>query len=126
MKNKIIIIVVIVLFTVIGVIGFLGVPKEICLKDENYKSCYIDYYMYPYLYNYWDCYNFLSLWPLKTPCGIDVNLDKENAFAGLLEQLCADKTNNKQKIIDRYKNNNTFSNDIEFICNEGTKIYSNL
>ena len=115
MKKKIV--VVIVLFTVISVIEFFGVPKEICLREGNYKSCYTDYYIYPYFYDYWDCYNFLPMSFLKTPCGIDVNLDKENAHADLMGQLCTDKRNNKQKIIDWYKKmklNNTPSNNTEF------------
>lgn len=130
MKKKIIIVVIIVLFTIIGIIEFFGVPKKTCLKEGNYERCYTDYYIYPYLYNYYDCNcrSILSMLSpflacMATPCGIDVNLDKENAYAGLLGQLCADKTNNKQKIIDWYKENNAPSSNIEFICNEGTKIY---
>ena len=129
MKTKLLIIgiPVIVIFFIIGWNGIEvegNITKAQCSVDYDYHL------VEPIIKNVLECYNpFVSM----SPCGTDSRLAQHNVQVKIIQCLCTDMSENDSVIVDyyndefdRYHENEIESNDSEFICTDGAKLFLRL
>lgn len=101
-------------------IGVTGVASDVTLEVNECRQRYLHYYVEPYVKDYFEC-SFMS------PCGVGQDVAIHNAQAEILSCLCQDIESNDGAITNYYNNEMTRfahelqSDDVDFICVDGTK-----